>query len=426
MSFLQILSETRASCCENYSRSPKPHLIASVAAQVSTSTLKMQFPLTNLIRWTLLLLLTAGVVGWSSMTIAQERPPVTTVAQERSPAAPFDFKGRFLVSVSDADMLPSAYVDGKLGAVDGADALSIIRLDRAGRELRAIETPVSNSVTGPPAALVVTPDGRYAIAIETRGSRPTKADPRLSDLPLGRTISVVDLSDLDQPKVVQRVQGGEQPLSVSINAQGSLVAVSFDPKGAGKTTPIAIYRFSNGKLSAPGTPQIPGWNTTDTLIGVEWHPKENILALLNVNQPSISFMRVADAGGKISLSRWGNSVSVEKAPFLVRFTPDGRHIITNASYTPIDGISVLPGVTLRGSVLSVRLAAATAADGSPVHQLASRAGTSSVPEGLSVSPDGRYVVTTNLEQSSFSLDDPKQGFFSSLTLLRLDPATGLL
>lgn len=398
----------------------------------------MQFPkLTNLVPWTLLLAILA--IGWLGVAVGQEHQPTapsdfngqvaqTTAPypQERSPAAPFDFKGRFLVSVSDADMMPSAYVDGKLGPVDGADALSIIRLNRAGRELRAIETPVSNSVTGPPAALAITPDGRYAIVIETRGSRPAKADPRLSDLALGRTISVVDLSDLDQPKVVQRVQGGEQPLSVSINAQGSLVAVSFDPNGAGKTTPIAIYRFSDGELSTPVTPQIPGWNTTNTLIGVEWHPKENILALLNVNQPSISFMQVADAGGEISLSRWGNSVNVEKAPFLVRFTPDGRYVITNSSYTPIDGVSVLPGATLRGSVLSVRLAAETAADGSPMHQLASRAGTSSVPEGLSVSPDGRYVVTTNLEQSSFSFDDPKQGFFSSLTLLRLDPATGRL
>lgn len=159
---------------------------------------------------------------------------------------------------------------------------------------------------------------------------------------------------------------------------------------------------------------------------VEWHPQENILALLNVTKASISFVRVADAGGKLSLSRWGNSVSVEKAPFLVRFTLDGRHVITNSSYSSIDGVEVLPGATLRGSILSVRLAAETAADGSPVHQLASRAGASSVPEGLSISPDGRYVVTTNLEQSAFPLNDPKQGFFSSLTLLRLDPASGLL
>ncbi|WP_226889763.1 hypothetical protein [Nostoc sp. MG11] len=386
----------------------------------------MKLPkLTSLVRWMLLLLITVSAIGWSGVTVAQERL-TGVIVQERPSAAPFDFQGRFIVSVSDADMLPSAYIDDKLGPIDGADALSIIRLDRAGRELRAIETPVSNSVTGPPAVIAVTPDGRYAIVIETRGQRPTTADPRLSDLALGRTISVVDLTDLDQPQVVQRVQGFEQPLSVSINFNGSLVAVSYDPGGAGKTTPLAIYRFSDGRLSAPVTPQIPDWRTEDTLIHVEWHPKENILALLNVNKPSISFMRVANAGSQISLLRWGNSVSVEKAPFLVRFTPDGRHIISNSSYVRIDGVQVLPSASLRGTVQSIRLVAETAADGSPVHQLASRAATSSIPEGLSISPDGRYVVTTNLEQSSFALDDSKQGFFSSLTLLRLDPETGIL
>lgn len=42
----------------------------------------------------------------------------------------FDFKGRFIVSISDADMVPSAYSDGKLGPIDGSDALSIIRLEK--------------------------------------------------------------------------------------------------------------------------------------------------------------------------------------------------------------------------------------------------------------------------------------------------------
>lgn len=346
-------------------------------------------------------------------------------AQERQMVPPFDFKGRFLVSVSDADMLPSAYIDGKLGAVDGADALSVIRLDRPGRELKAVEIPVSNSVTGPPAVIAATPDGKYAVVIETRAAR-TKTDIKLSDLKPGRAIFVVDLSDADQPKIVQRVEGFEQPLSISINFDGSLVAVSYDPGGAGKTTPLAIYRFAGGRLSAPVAPQIPGWMAGDELIDLEFHPKENTLALLNVNRAAISFVRVAEAGGQINISGWGNPVSVEKGPFLVRFTPDGRHVLTNSSYAPIDGVSLLPSAGLRGSVQSVRLNASATADGSPVHQLASRAATSSVPEGMSISPDGRYVVTTNLEQSAFALDDPKQGFFSSLTLLKLDQATGLL
>lgn len=157
-------------------------------------------------------------------------------------------------------------------------------------------------------------------------------------------------------------------------------------------------------MSAPVTPAVPSWTTGEEIIDVEWHPKENTLALLNVNKPSIPFVRVADAGGQISVTPWGNTVGMEKGPFLVRFTPDGRHVLANSSYAPIDGVNLLSGAGRRGTVQSVRLAAAKAADGSPEHQLASRAATSAVPEGLSISPDGRYVVTTNLESSSFALD----------------------
>ncbi|MBW4617582.1 MAG: hypothetical protein KME21_31120 [Desmonostoc vinosum HA7617-LM4] len=38
-------------------------------------------------------------------------------------SAPLDFKGRYLVSISDADMLASAYVDGRLGAREGQDTM---------------------------------------------------------------------------------------------------------------------------------------------------------------------------------------------------------------------------------------------------------------------------------------------------------------
>lgn len=119
--------------------------------------------------------------------------------------AVFDFKGRYLVSVSDADMVASAYLDGHLGEVEGKDALSVIRLDKPVNELTAKTVEASNSVTGPPSSVAVSPDGRYAIVIETRGQR--SADCKLlSDLPAGKRITVVDLSDPDHPKRYRTVQ----------------------------------------------------------------------------------------------------------------------------------------------------------------------------------------------------------------------------
>jgi len=80
----------------------------------------------------------------------------------------------------------------------------------------------------------------------------------------------------------------------------------------------------------------------------------------------------------------------------------------------------------RGSVVSIRLAAGTQPDGSPRHALVSRAMTGVSPEGLAVSPNGRYVVTTNLERSYLPYDDDRITRFSSVSLLTLDPQTGQL
>lgn len=372
--------------------------------------------LTNLTRWTLLL--TFGMIS-----CVTHRGDVHNQTHTPQPVAPFDFKGRFIVSVSDADMVASAYSDGKLGPTEGMDALSVVRLDKPPRKLRAVEIGASNSVTGPPAALAVTPDGRYAIVTERLGQRPVgKAELKLTDLPFGKTIVVVDLSDPDKPNVVQRIDGFERVNSVSVNADGSLVAMSFSPRDVSQS-PLVIYRFGNGQLSAPSTPIIPGWTFGDDLIGAEFHPKENTLALLNVKKPALSFVRVVSTNGGISLSPWGNSITVENAPFLAHFTPDGRHVIINASYT---GAEFLGKPFPRGAVLTVRVAASIDTDGSPQHRLVSHAQTSIVPEGLSISPDGRWVITTNLEYSSQTFESPQQSFFSSLTLLRLDPQTGKL
>ncbi|NER00781.1 MAG: hypothetical protein F6K30_29480, partial [Cyanothece sp. SIO2G6] len=87
-----------------------------------------------------------------------------------------DFQGRYLVSISDADMLASAYVNGLLGPREGRDTLSVIPLGGHVRDLQAYEVEASNSVAGPPVAVVVTPDGRYAFVIETWGQRPEGAE----------------------------------------------------------------------------------------------------------------------------------------------------------------------------------------------------------------------------------------------------------
>ena len=53
------------------------------------------------------------------------------------------------------------------------------------------------------------------MVIETRGQRPAgRPDALLSDFPTGKRITVVELANPAQPKVVQRIKGYDDPLSI--------------------------------------------------------------------------------------------------------------------------------------------------------------------------------------------------------------------
>ena len=334
------------------------------------------------------------------------------------PSSAGAFRGRALVAACDTDMLPSAYLGGTLGPAVGPDQLAVIRLDRPLSQLRAATVPVSNSVTGPPASVAITPDGHFAVVIETRGPRPAGAT-HLADLPQGHRLTVIDLTDLDHPRAVQTLDGLEHPLSVSINNSGTLVAVAQAPGPAGSTPPLALYRLTNGRLSPPLTPSLPGFAAGQALTSAQFHPAQNTLALVYATPAKLAFVQIAEHQGTLSLTPWGNDIAVDQSAFTAIFTPNGQFVLLNA---------MLPFV--RGTVTSIRVGAPVAPggqpDGKPHHFLVSHVLAGIFPEGLAVSPDAHWAVTSNLENSTWPLDDPRQGFFSSLTLIRLDPVTGQL
>ncbi|MDX2244182.1 MAG: hypothetical protein NW224_26210 [Leptolyngbyaceae cyanobacterium bins.302] len=346
------------------------------------------------------------------------------IAQSLNRAAPLDFKGRYLVSISDADMLASAYVNGRLGLREGRDAISVIPLGQHAKSLRAYEAEASNSVAGPPNAVAVTPDGRYAFVVETFRPRPEGnwQTQTFADLKHGNRIQVFDLNNPTRPTKVQELAIAERPDAVSVNFDGSLVAVSINPQGGGSATPLALIPFNNGRLGQPVYPQVATLPKGQRLIHAEWHPQQNVLALVNETAAELSLAQVTSDR---QLQPWGNVVKIEKAPYVAKFSPDGRHVIVNGLYWGAD-VQGTWNEAPRGSVVSVRLAAGTQQNGAPRHALVSRAITGVSPEGLAVSPNGRYVVTTNLERSYLPYDDARITWFSSLSLFTLDPQTGQL
>ncbi|MFY0677553.1 MAG: hypothetical protein JXR18_09740 [Neptuniibacter sp.] len=340
---------------------------------------------------------------------------------------PENFIGKMLVSVSDADMIGSAYVDGMLGMREGRDAISVIPLGKPIRELKAHETEVSNSVAGPAIAVTVTPDGNYAFVVESFKARPEGPweNQKFSDLPIGNTITLVDLTKPTNPKILQKLTIADRPDAVSISAKGDLVAVTFNPNGGGTKHPLAIIPFNEGQLGRPTYPEVPRLPKGNRLMQAEWHPTKPVLALVDNTDAVVSFVNVKKENDDYQLKPWGNKVKIGKSPYMARFTPDGRYLISNNLYWGVD----VQGKWVeapRGDVVSIRLNAGKQKNGRPRHALVSRAMTSVGPEGLAISPNGLMVVTANVERSFLPYEDKRLTPFSSITLLKLNPQTGQL
>lgn len=357
-----------------------------------------------------------GIAVWSCAAVLTLAGALGREVQARETFAPMDFRGKALVVVSDADMLASAYVDGQLGPAEGRDALSVIPLGQEPRNLRASAVEVSNSVAGPPSSIAVSPDGRHAFAVETFSQRPP-AGATFKDLKPGSRLTVVGLDDPASPRIAQTLDIGTRPTSVAVSPDGRTVAVTLHPLDGRQ---LALIPFADGRLGTPVYVGMPGVTKELETPHVEWHPSGKYLAVTVFGRNEVVFYRVEDGGARVT--PWGKPVQVGKYPMMGRFTPDGRFFVNvNLYWGPdVTGFWI---TAPRGDV-TVLAFDAEGTGGTPRHSLVSRAETGVSPEGMAISPDGRFVVTTNLERSYLPYADERITWYSSLTLLSLDPASG--
>ncbi len=335
--------------------------------------------------------------------------------------APYmNFQGGKLVAISDGDMLASAYVNGQLGTKESDDALIVATMSPDLTDVTVATVKVSNSVAGAPTAVAVTPDGRFAVVSESFGERGTDAQ-SFGDLPVGSLLTLVDVSDANEPRVVQQLDVGSRPEGLSLSPSGDMAAIAMHPAdGRG----VAFVPLVDGALGEPSYASVPGTEPTDRLSHVEWHPSGDFVAITDVNRAIIRFAQVVRGEEGVSLEEWGNPVLVSKYPFMGRFTPDGSYFLTGNLYWGGDVVGVWTEAPA-GDVTSIRFASEAGENG-PQHFLIGRAETGTSPEGIAISPDGEWAVTTNLEVSYAPADDPRHTPYSSLTLIDIDRDTGRL
>ncbi len=345
-------------------------------------------------------------------------------AGKTSGTANVKFAGRGILVLADADMAATAYGDGVLKRTAGvADSLLVLDTSAAPKVVGTLE--VTNSVIGWPEVLDVSPDGKFAYVAETRGvpaAGVEKVEQVFKDFPAGKFLTVVDVSKLDAPRQVQKLDLGKNLGAARVSADGKTLASVSDV--AGKE--LVLATLVDGLVQHVDAFAINTQRDSKSRQGarsVAWHPASNVLAV-NIADREVQFFSVSRSsdGRPTAIKTLGAPVVVGQTLSSGYFSKSGKHFLMtdlgwgdNAKATDF---------LFNGSGQLVVLAF----DPAGKHRVASQTPVGLSPESMAISRDGTLLVTVNMNRTY--LPDSFPGSIwpkrqrSSLSLASFDDLTG--
>ena len=259
-------------------------------------------------------------------------------------------------------------IDSKVGYTDqgqtniqpGTDKLLVLDVSNPGLPKIRATLELANSLLGPPTNLQITPNGRLGLLAN---SVVHSADGSGWKVAPDDKLFVIDL-DAKPPKLIDTVTVGKQPSGLSISHDGKLVLIA---NRAGKSVSV---------LSIDGTSVK---HVTDIDLGQE----AAAVAIAPDGKRAIVAMNLANKVGVLAVD--GQTVTYDKAadipvganPYNVDITPDGKFAIVGGTGGGRDNADALTTIAITGAhphVTSITTAGAG-------------------PEGMAISPDGKYFVT---------------------------------
>ncbi len=340
------------------------------------------------------------------------------------------FANSDLVALSDGAMLATGYIDGLLGSRT-PDLLSVVSRTEGGKWSRS-DLQVSNSVATWPNVMAVTQDGSTAIVSEPL-AQPSEAASEFSDIERGNTVTVVDLTGNAGPSVRQAVTTPSAPAAVDIHPSGELVAITFPFQGE-----IGLYPFKDGHLGEPAMQSLGLEGLSNTYVPeIKWHPSGDFAAVTLGGANQVAFYRYEDG----RLEPWGEPITTAPLPGRGQWTRNGEYFLATVINITSDLAQLGYG---RNSSLFTIVAFDSddepnspprrANDRSPRYESAAvqHSVLASVPSGqgyvenFAISPDEQFVVGLNMVASWLPADDPGHTNFSELTLMKINPDTGLV
>jgi DNA-binding beta-propeller fold protein YncE len=285
--------------------------------------------------------------------------------------------------------------DGKVVLVNGVttpatnpgpDTVTI--LDTSVSPPRIIgEVKVPTSVTGPPHSVAISPD--RSLALVTASMRIDPADPRTTT-PNDR-VSVLDLK-AKPPVALATLQAGLGASGVAINRAGTLALVANRAEGT-----LSVFTI-NGKTVAPAGKVDLG--APDSQPSQVMFAADGRTALVSRN---------AASDNKVSLLTVnGAKVEYSRQDFFTGLQPYGMDLTPSGDLAVVANI----GTGFSGGIDTISLVDLKVTPPRTIDQLA----VGPIPEGISVSPNGRYVAVTVMNGTNMA---PTSPFFHDFALLKV-------
>jgi hypothetical protein len=334
------------------------------------------------------------------------------------------FAGRALLVASDADMVATAYADAKLNRIPGVeDALTAVKLPLAPTNPIITPLQVSNSVMSWPQIIAVSPNGQRAYVAEVR-SRPAdgiQEFDKIDQMPDGSKVTVVDIANPAQPKVIESIVVGRNPEHLSISPDGKYLAINLDDPGH----ELLIAQLqADGRLGARSYFPMKMDGTRQDNRAAIWHPSGKFLGMTQDRNRRVGFYRINTTGDKIAVEPYGEPLTVGNHLSNPRFTRDGRFFLV-----PDLKWSTLPGtlgnlLNPKGEMIAIRFEP----ESGKASEIMSRVEVGVSPEGFAVNPDNSLIATVNMRRTYLPNFLPawRGKPYSSLSLVKFDRTSGQL
>lgn len=290
------------------------------------------------------------------------------------------------ISVNDGKQLQP----GQTSADRTADNVSVI--DMSQNPPRIIGTVLApTSMIGPPTSVALAPDESFALATAAQGienDRVVRSD----------DMTVIDLSDPTQPRVVQMLSAGAGATGVAINRTGTLALAA----GTGSDA-IAVFTVRDGRLTPAGQVRL---DYQSRLTDVAFSPDGR--TALAVAQSANKIVRLDVNGDRVT--RTDVEISPGLSPYGVVVSPDSRYAYnTNlGGRLPQEGEAAPTGPRI-GSVSVIDLQS-----NAVVHTV----DVGITPEHVALSQDGNYLAVVLLNGSNAAPTSPNYNAHGIMKVFR--------